>query len=65
MKVTGSGPAGRGELVAYTCGPQVGRRTWKVILHDANGTTSRGLATFYLASTRRGWRVWGSWEPRP
>jgi DNA-directed RNA polymerase specialized sigma24 family protein len=65
VKVTLSAPVGKNELPSYRCGARVARRTWKVVMHDANGTTSRGIASFYLVQTREGWKVWASWEPRP
>jgi DNA-directed RNA polymerase specialized sigma24 family protein len=65
LRVTLSAPARNVDLVRATCGRAVARRTWKVVMHDANGTTARGLATFYLARVPEGWRAWGSYEPGP
>lgn len=65
LRVTLSASARDVDLVRATCGRAVARRSWKVVMHDANGTTARGLATFYLARVAEGWRAWGSYEPGP
>jgi hypothetical protein len=48
--------------VIITCGSGIAKRSWKVVVHDANGVTAAGLATFYLVRLPEGWRVWGSYD---
>lgn len=62
--VTASESAGSDGRVLMNCGARIAKRSWKVVIHDSNGVTGVGLATFYLARLEnRGWRVWGSYEP--
>jgi len=51
------------DLFSVACGRRVTRRSLRVTMHDRNGTTSEGLAFFYLAHTNDGWRVWAADEP--
>jgi DNA-directed RNA polymerase specialized sigma24 family protein len=51
------------DLFTVACGRSVTRRSLRVVMHDRNGTTSEGLAFFYLAHTNDGWRVWAADEP--
>ena len=51
------------DLFTVACGRDVARRSLRVVMHDRNGITSKGLAFFYLAYTKDGWRVWAADEP--
>jgi DNA-directed RNA polymerase specialized sigma24 family protein len=51
------------DLFTVACGRSVTRRSLRVVMHDRKGTTSEGLAFFYLAHTSDGWRVWAADEP--
>jgi hypothetical protein len=51
------------DLFTIACGRDITRRSLRVVMHDRNGITSRGLAFFYLAHTDDGWRVWAADEP--
>src|SRR5665809_49068 len=48
------------DLFTVACGRDVARRSLRVVMHDRNGITSKGLAFFYLAYTKDGWRVWAA-----
>jgi hypothetical protein len=61
LTVTYSSSAALDEPVRSFCGPRVASRSWKVVMHDANGVTSDGLAAFYLVRRATGWKVWGSY----
>lgn len=62
MVVAASKRATSDERIIVTCGPRVAERSWKVIVHDSNGVTAKGVATFYLVRLEEGWRVWGSYD---
>ena len=51
------------DLYAVACGRVTARRSLRVVMHDRSGTTSEGLAFFYVAQTVDGWRVWAADEP--
>lgn len=61
--VTSVGRNSADDLFSIACGREVTRRSLRVVMHDRNGTTSEGLAFFYLAHTKDGWRVWAADEP--
>jgi DNA-directed RNA polymerase specialized sigma24 family protein len=61
LTVTYSESAALDEPVRSFCGLRVAARSWKVVMHDANGITSDGLAAFYLVRRATGWKVWGSY----
>jgi hypothetical protein len=61
LTVTYSASAALDEPARSFCGPRVAERSWKVVMHDANGVTSEGLAAFYLVRRATGWKVWGSY----
>jgi uncharacterized membrane protein len=61
LTVTYSSSAALDEPVRSFCGRRVASRSWKVVMHDANGVTSEGLAAFYLVRRATGWKVWGSY----
>ena len=63
VRVTGALRVDPGDLFSVACGQDVARRSLRIVLHDRNGITSEGLAFFYLAHTRDGWRVWAANEP--
>lgn len=62
MVVAGSERARSDGRVIMNCGPRVAARSWKVVVHDSNGVTAEGLATFYLVRLKEGWKVWGSYD---
>jgi len=51
------------DLYAVACGRVIARRSLRVVMHDRRGTTTEGLAFFYVAHTEDGWRVWAADEP--
>jgi DNA-directed RNA polymerase specialized sigma24 family protein len=61
--VTSVGRISADDLFSIACGRQVTRHSLRVVMHDRKGTTSEGLAFFYLAHTNDGWRVWAADEP--
>jgi hypothetical protein len=63
VTVTSTGRVSAEDLFSVACGRSVTRHSLRVVMHDRNGTTSEGLAFFYLAHTRDGWRVWAADEP--
>jgi hypothetical protein len=63
VSVTRAGRISVDDLFSVACGRAVTRRSLRVVMHDRNGTTSEGLAFFYLAHTDDGWRVWAADEP--
>jgi len=63
VAVTRVGRISADDLFSVACGRAVTRRSLRVVMHDRNGTTSEGLAFFYLAHTDDGWRVWAADEP--
>jgi len=63
LSVTSVSKISAGDLFSIACGRKVTRRSLRVVMHDRNGTTSEGLAFFYLAHTNDGWKVWAADEP--
>ncbi|CAN5707794.1 hypothetical protein BH20ACT23_BH20ACT23_07520 [soil metagenome] len=63
VRVTSARRVSPDDLFTVACGRDVARRSLRVVMHDRNGITSRGLAFFYLAHTKEGWRVWATDEP--
>lgn len=63
VSVTRAGRISADDLFSVACGRAVTRRSIRIVMHDRNGTTSEGLAFFYLAHTDDGWRVWAADEP--
>jgi DNA-directed RNA polymerase specialized sigma24 family protein len=53
----------REDLFSVACGRDVTKKSLRVVIHDRNGVTSEGIAFFYLAYTKGGWRVWAGDEP--
>jgi len=51
------------DLFSVACGRNITKRTLRVVMHDRNGITTKGLAFFYVAHTKDGWRVWAADEP--
>jgi DNA-directed RNA polymerase specialized sigma24 family protein len=43
------------------CGTITAAHSWKVVMHDATGTSSASHASFYLVRRAVGWKVWGSY----
>ena len=63
VRVTSARRVSPDDLFTVACGRDIARRSLRVVVHDRNGITSKGLAFFYLAHTRDGWRVWATDEP--
>ncbi len=63
VAVTSVGRISADDLFSVACGRRVTKRSLRVVMHDRNGTTSRGLAFFYLGHTNKGWLVWAADEP--
>lgn len=63
LDITFSAPPSERDLRAFDCDPALTSRSWRVVMHDETGTTSKGIAVFYLVLTQAGWRVWASYEP--
>ena len=63
VTVTSVGRISAEDLFSVACGRVVTKRSLRVVMHDRKGTTSEGLAFFYVGHTKDGWRVWAADEP--
>ncbi|MGH2775845.1 MAG: hypothetical protein ACRDJT_10510 [Actinomycetota bacterium] len=63
VTVTSASKVDAEDLFTVACGRDIARRSLRVVIHDRNGITTKGLAFFYVAYTKDGWRVWAADEP--